>query len=88
MRDLKFYQNWLDYDGQTVSIDGLKCVLKVRTQNSVYPRKQVTISVDADPVNKKSKKYLAIRSQLGDDWSTDVLSLGPEEQSKILEKLT
>lgn len=72
-RSFQFYGDWAQYHGRKVMIDGLAYTLKVNTYMASYPRREMLISVYAEPVNKHSKHYLETKRQLGDDWSTDVL---------------
>jgi hypothetical protein len=77
---------WRDYDGQKVLIDGRHYKLKVSTYQAIYPYKHQAISVNADPVYKKSEWYLEVKGKLGDDWSLDVLSC-PETEGQVMKNL-
>jgi hypothetical protein len=86
MKSLEFYTNWLEHDGKTVTIDGIKHKIKVSTFEAIYPYKHAAITVYATPVNRYSKYYREIKKELRDDWSTDVLS-SLEMECEILSQL-
>lgn len=75
---LRGREAWLDANGKTVKIDGIKHVLEVSTHRAIYPYREDVISVYAEPINKNSEYYLKTKRELGDDWSTDVLDSGDE----------
>jgi hypothetical protein len=83
---IEHYSDWLEHNGKTVLIDGIKHVIEVSTIRAIYPYRHTSISVYARPVNRKSKFYQDTKAKLGDDWSTDVLS-SPELQCEILNQL-
>jgi len=78
---------WLQQDGKTVLLDGIAHVIRVSTYRASYPYERDVISVQAEPVNKTTQYYLAIKKVLGDDWSTDVLASGPSFQTQVMQLL-
>jgi len=80
------YGFWAEFDGRKVEIDGHVHILRVSSYEVIFPVKQRVISVYAEPVDKTSKWYCAIRAELRDDWSTDVLQ-SPEVESAIYSQL-
>lgn len=87
-RSTKFYGDWAQHDGRTVTVNGLKCRLRCDVYTQRYPYSDQVISVHAVPVNRQSKAYRETRAALGDDWSTDVLDSDIELQSEILAQLS
>lgn len=79
--------NWLEHDGKVVTVDGVKCKLAVSAYTAIYPYNHRVLRVFAEPVSKRSAEYRRIKSELGDDWSTDVLASDVELQSEILSQL-
>jgi hypothetical protein len=79
------YGFWAEFDGREVTIDGRKHVLRVATYEAIFPIRERVVTVYADPVDKDSEWYCAIRADLGDDWSTDVLDSPDVEESVLLE---
>jgi hypothetical protein len=77
------YGYWAEFDGREVTIDGHKHTLRVSAYEAIFPIRERVITVDADPVDKNSEWYRAIRAELRDDWSTDVLD-SPEVEESIL----
>jgi hypothetical protein len=72
---LNAYQSqWLEHHGKTVKLNGHVHFLKVDTYEAIYPYAHTVLRVHAVPVSTKTRYYKAIREQLGDDWSTDVLA--------------
>lgn len=82
-----YYTEWIEHDCKTVLIDGIAHVLRVRTWYAVYPYEHESISVSAEPKNKRAKWYVERKRELGDDFSTDVLASDCELQVAILEQL-
>jgi len=80
---------WEQHDGRLVTLDGIRRKLRVRSYNAIYPVARRVISVHAEPfgAGKRNEAYLRVRRELGDDWSTDVLSSDIEVQSEILAQL-
>ncbi len=80
---------WEKHDGKLVTIDGLRCKLRVRSYEAIYPYKRRVIDVSAEPTvaAKRSEAYRTVRAKLGDDWSTDVLQSDIDVQSEILAQL-
>lgn len=66
-------EEWLDYDGRQVVVDGKAYRIHASTHHQRYPYEQWNISVFAEPLNKRSEEYLATKHELGDDWDVDVL---------------
>jgi hypothetical protein len=83
MRRLAGNEEWLDYDGMSVFIDGRKYRLEVRSCFSRFRGYEV-FSVYAKPVNQDATYYRDIKRELGDDWATDVLESDVELEADIL----
>ncbi len=86
-RSTKFYGDWREHDGKVVKIDGIAYRLVCRVYTQRYPYTEEVIDVSAVPVNKRSKNYRETRSQLGDDWVTDLLAYDCEQQADIVAQL-
>lgn len=78
---------WEKHDGKRVTINGLAHTIKVTTGNAVYPYKHRYIRVEAVPCSKSSKHYREVRSELGDDWSTDLLASDIDLRVDVLRQL-
>jgi hypothetical protein len=84
-RSLEHYSDWLDYEGKVyVDPDVGRCKIRIHLFTAVYPYRMEAISVYGDPLNKRNKHYQAVRQQLGDDWSTDILESGPDYQAMVM----
>lgn len=83
------YSDWEQYNGRTVRLDDMDCVIRVRVYDGYYPIKCRMIDVSAEPTGeaKRSAFYKGMKSRLGDDWSTDVLSSDIDVQVNILQQL-
>lgn len=86
-RNAEFYKHWLEHDGKTVTIDGIKHVLRVNCYEVIYPYRHQVISVYAEVKNKNTKYYRDLRREYGDDWSTDVLESDELLTNQILQQL-
>lgn len=86
-RSTTHYGDWQQHDGKEVVVDGLRCRLRCEVFRQRYPYPDEVISVHAVPLSTRSKLYRAIRHQLGDDWSTDVLDSDIDLQVDVLEQL-
>jgi hypothetical protein len=72
--DSEIYKDqWLKHDGAVVTIDGLKCRIKVSCFMARYPYEREVLTVDAEPISKASRKYRTTKNDLKDDWLYDVL---------------
>ena len=81
----QYYQDtWSPHAGKTVSLDGLPCRLRVEVWTQKYPYTAEVIRVTADPLSKRTTRYLEVKAKLGDDWGTDVLASSIELQAAIL----
>jgi len=69
---------WLAYDGKKCTVDGMKCVIRARSQKIYFPYEMMAVYVDVIPVNKKDPVYLEKKRRLGDDWSYDGFSIADE----------
>mgnify|MGYP001074389770 CR=1 FL=1 len=87
MHYLEHHEEWLDYDGRKVVLNGVAHKIRVSTYRAIYPYEHVAITVHADPVDKRTKYYRDTKRELGDDWSTDVLGSDIELQVNILLQL-
>ena len=85
MYTLDYHREWLEHDGEIVTIDDRKCKLEVRTGRAIYPYEHDYITVYADMIDKDDLYYVDVKRQLGDDWGTDVLSMEPEKVVSLLE---
>ena len=74
---------WLNHDGKRVYLHGYAYTLKASTHEAIYPYAHTVLVVHAEPVNKQSKYYRAVKADLGDDWSMDVLGSNPETYAEI-----
>lgn len=61
-------------DGRHCTLDGISGVLRHETISARYPYAHVdhALSHRADAKGMRSPKYIELRSQLRDDWSTDL----------------
>ncbi len=75
-------EQWLGADGRAVQINGEQFKLHVVKINAIYPYERQVLDISARPIDTASKRYLEIRQQLGDDWSTDVTS-DPELMAEV-----
>ena len=84
-----YAETWEQHDGRVVTVDGLRCKLRVTTFTQRYPYERRMIDVSAEPTRaaKRTEAYLRVRRELRDDWSTDVLESDVSVQSEILEQL-
>lgn len=78
---------WLEHNGKVVTLDGVKCKLAVDAYKAIYPYEHRVLRVFAEPIDKQSAEYQRVKSDLGDDWSTDVLGSDVEVISEILSQL-
>ena len=80
---------WSEYDQRLVTIDGLRCRIRVTSYRARYPYERLVVNVHAVPTAaaRRSEKYRQRRRELGDDWFTDVLDSGFETQEEILAQL-
>ena len=83
----EYNAQWTEHNGKKVTVDGLRCRLVVRDFLAVYPYRQQMITVSAQPLSTTTKKYQAMRQQLGDDWSTDVLASDPEVTTDVMRQV-
>jgi hypothetical protein len=74
---------WLTHDGKRVYLHGYAYTLKVSTHEAIYPYAHTALVVHAESVNKQSTYYRAVKADLGDDWSMDVLGSNPETYAEI-----
>lgn len=83
------YADWERFDGRTVKLDDIECVIRVRVWHRRYPTECKVIDVFAEPTGnaKRTAFYRGMRSKFGDDWSTDVLSSDCEVQADLLRQL-
>ena len=91
MASYDFYaETWEKHDGALVTVDGLRCKIRVSSHNAIYPYPHRVIDVSAVPTRaaKRTEAYLRVRRDLRDDWSTDVLASDVEVQSEILAQLS
>jgi hypothetical protein len=89
MASYAIYKDWEQFDGRAVTIDGMDCIIRVRSYVASFPRKERVIHVDAVPTEAAmlTEAYLSVKRKLRDDWSTDVLQSEPEVETAILEQL-
>ena len=80
---------WKPYDGQTVEISGLKCIIKVDGYEARYPYPRRVSSVVAIPTEdaRRMPYYRTTRRELGDDWMFDLLTCAAELQEEVLAQL-
>jgi len=80
---------WVEYDGTVVQVDGQDWVLRVVSYNVIYPYRHVVTNVTLEPTEatKRSDHYCTIKQELGDVWVTDVLSSEPEFQAELMRSL-
>ena len=85
----EFATEWLDLGGQHVTFEGQTWIIRVDRWWQKYPYARDVTNVRLEPTaeTERSESYLAIKRELGDDWSTDVLSLDPEQQVQILQQV-
>jgi len=83
------YSDWEQYNGCTVQVDGIECTIRVDVFDRRYPTECRMIDVRAEPTGcaKRTAFYRGMKSRLGDDWSTDVLSSDCEFQADLLQQL-
>ena len=86
MASYEVYKDWERHDGKLVTVNGLRCKLRVRTYDDC-PVAVITVSAEPTAHAKQSEVYRAVRADLGDDWSTDVLESDVTVQSAILAQL-
>lgn len=67
--------HWLEYDGFTVTIDGIKHLIRARSGRAIYPYPHNDIHVTAEQVDKTTKSYQDVKRYLGDDWLLDVFQI-------------
>lgn len=77
-------ESWIQYNGKSVYIDGIKHIIKVSTYKAIYPYKHIALHVDAIPADKNTKYYRTLKAKLGDDFSVDLLQSDCELQANIL----
>ena len=84
-----YAEQWEQHDGALVTVDGLRCKLRVESYEAIYPYRHRVLNVRAVPTRaaKRSEVYRSVRADLGDDWSTDVLESDINVQCEILEQL-
>ena len=84
-----YAKEWEEHDGKLVTIDGLRCKLRVTSHEAIYPYPHRVLNVRAEPTRaaKRTEAYLRVKRELRDDWSTDVLESSIELQCEILEQL-
>ncbi len=89
MASYAIYKDWEKFDGRTVTVDGMECVIRVSSYLARFPREERVIHVHAVPTEAAmlTEAYLSVKRDLRDDWSTDVLDSDPEVQTEILEQL-
>jgi hypothetical protein len=77
---------WEKHDGRLVTVEGLRCKLRVSTYDAIYPYVHKVLDVSAVPTvaAKRTVAYRTVRAELRDDWSTDVLQSDVSVQSDIL----
>lgn len=73
--DRDLFEVFKDHDGEIIVIDSMECRIKCSEHRAIYPRPHIARYVSLEPVHKNSKRYLKIRNELGDDWTTDGLNL-------------
>lgn len=80
---------WEKHNGRILRIEGLSWKLRVVTYRAIYPyeRMVTTVSLDPTPATKRSNHYKQIKRDLGDDWSTDVLSSDVAFQVELIQQL-
>jgi len=74
-------------NGKVVKLKGVAYKIKYSEHDAIYPYKHRAKSISLDPVNKRSKEYLATKRKLGDDWSIDAQSLSDEALAEIWRQL-
>lgn len=77
-------REWLDFDGMTVRLDGIGYKVKAASFNAIYPYARQTLTVDLEMTDKQSPEYLAVKRQLGDDWSTDLMASDSDLPARVL----
>ena len=77
---------WQEQDGKVVTLEGYCHILHVSVYEAIYPYRHTICRVSADPLDKASVWYQTIKAQLGDDWSTDVLS-SPDLAAAVMTQL-
>lgn len=84
-----YAETWEQHNGRLVTIDGLRCKLRVDSYEAIYPYRHRVLKVTAEPTKaaKRTEAYLRVRRELRDDWHTDVLESDIEVQSAILAQL-
>ncbi len=78
---------WLDHDGTAITLDVYVHTLKVDTYEVIYPYAHTVLRVHAQPQYTETKWYKAMKRQLGDDWSTDVLGSDIDVQLDVMQQL-
>lgn len=66
--------HWDFLDGKRYRLDGVEGRFKVTAHYISYPYERVEYSLEhlPSPKGKRSRAYRAMRSELGDDWVTDL----------------
>jgi hypothetical protein len=83
------YNEWAEYDGAIVWVEGLRCELQSYSYEARYPYARQVLIVRAFPTKsaQKTESYRHTKRELGDDWSFDVLDMDVEAQEGILRQV-
>jgi hypothetical protein len=74
------YEKWLDWDGQTVHIDGDAYLIRCRVVNAISPYPHSYVDVWAEMVDKDSPAYLTVKERVGGSWGISLLQFHTVEE--------
>lgn len=87
-RSLQFAGDWAELVGKhRVMVGGKWYVVTVSTRRIFYPYEDTVVDVYAEQVDKSDPEYRQIKSELGDEFVTDVLRSTPEVESAFMEAM-
>jgi len=87
--DCPMFLFWLPYNGKQVTIDGLRCVIKVSQYEGRYPYRRKVVNAWAVPnaAAQRTEKYREQKQRLGDDWFIDLLLMDDESYEQLFKQL-
>jgi hypothetical protein len=74
-------------NGRTITLDGIKHVLRVSVHHAIYPYAHDVLSVYAEPKDKTTEYYHKTKRELGNDWRIDLDDSDPEVMGEVLSQL-